>query len=57
MNDCITSEERKGVEMIQALVKYAGDSEPEEVSLANWRKFSDAQKAHTEWVYSILFKE
>jgi hypothetical protein len=52
-----TCEERKGVEMIQALLKFAGQSEPEETSLAKWRKMEEGEKAQTKWAYRTFIKE
>ena len=55
--DNITCEERKGIEMIQALLKFAGQSEPEHISLINWRGMDEGEKAQTKWAYKTFIKE
>lgn len=56
-NASLTSEEIEGVKMIQALLKFNGQSEPEEVSLANWREMSEGARHQTKWAYDIFIKE
>lgn len=54
INDIQDPEERKGVEMIQALLNWSGESEPVERSLENWRNFSKGEKAQTEWAHKFF---
>ena len=48
--------EDEGVKAIQELMGWAGLSEPEEVSRANWKKFSDEDKIKTESAYKSMLK-
>ena len=46
--------EDEGVKAIQYLLKISGQSEPEEVSRANWNNFKDWEKEQTERTYNML---
>lgn len=56
-NELMTEEEREGVKMIQALLSLDGESESEEISLSNWREFSESARAQTKWAYETFIQK